>query len=101
MMISCNVETGARKDLRSVQNIVIISAKFLYFRYLNICHLELLEKNFCRSCLILDLINKVSGLPSHGCAKRVKSFRKLVSKSLVISFGKSEKVIVVCKILYY
>ena len=34
MMISCNVEKGARKDLRSVQNIVIISTKFLYFRYL-------------------------------------------------------------------
>ena len=25
------------KDLRSVQNIVIISIKFPYFRYLNIC----------------------------------------------------------------
>ena len=43
------------KDLRSVQNIGIISTKFLYFGYLNICLLELLEKNFCRSSLILNL----------------------------------------------
>ena len=28
------METGARKDLRSVQNIGIISTKFLYFGYL-------------------------------------------------------------------
>ena len=49
------METGARKDLRSVQNIGIISTKFLHFGYLNICLLELLEKNFCRSSLILDL----------------------------------------------
>ena len=34
MMISCNMKTGARKDLRSVQNIVIISTKFLYGGYL-------------------------------------------------------------------
>ena len=31
MMIICNVETGARKDLRSVQNIVIVPTKFLCF----------------------------------------------------------------------
>ena len=32
--------------------------------------------------------------------KRIKSFRKLVSKSRVISFGKSEKAIAICKIYF-
>ena len=54
MMISCKVETEARKDLRSVQNIVIISTVFEFqiFEYLPF---GTFGKEFCRSCLILDL----------------------------------------------
>ena len=38
------METGDEKDLRSAQVSGIISTKFLYFRYLNICFLEFLPQ---------------------------------------------------------
>ena len=49
------METGARKDLRSVQNIGIISTKFLYFGYLNILPFGTFGKEFLPQFLDLGL----------------------------------------------
>ena len=44
-MISCNMETGARKDLRSVQNIGIISTTII-LRIFVICYIVIVLRIF-------------------------------------------------------
>ena len=101
MLISCNVETGARPQVSSKYwdyfNKVFVLRIFEYLPF------GTFGKEFLPQFLDLRLksMKFLDNRAIYGCAKRVKSFRKLASKSLVISLGMSEKVIEVCKILYY
>ena len=82
MMISCNVETGARKDPRSVQNIGIISKYWDVLRVFEYLPFGTFGKEFLPQFLDLRLKSmKFLDNRAYGCAKRVKSFRKLASKS--------------------
>ena len=94
MMISCNVETGARKDLRSVQNNVIISTKFFVLQIFKYLPFGTFGKEFLPQLLDLRLKPiKFLDYQPWMCEKSKKLSKSCIEKSCNIfrKVGKSNR----------